>query len=431
MSDYDFKAASHDGYGEDWPISYADLAPYYDKVERFVGISGRKEGFETLPDGQFLPPMAFSCGEEMMKEHADRMGMPMTIGRVAVNTVKHGGHLACHYCGPCYRGCKAGSYFSAPARTLPVAEATGRFTLITNAIVRQVITDNVGLASGVVYVDKDTKTDHEVNAKTVVLCASTLESTRILLNSAPGGMANSSGVLGHYLMDHLFATGASGELPSRKGVKPELGQRPNGIYITRFQNVHDKHPDYIRGYGFQGGETNQLYEHAHKQPGFGRDFKNSVRDDNASIMNLSCFGDMLPRFDNRAYIDPEMKDAWGVPVLKIDCTHGDNELAMTRDMVGKAVELLEDMGVKNIETREKLDPPGCAIHEVGTARMGNDPNTSVLNKFNQAHDIKNLFVMDGSCYVTLGCVNVTLSMMALTVRACENLVKELRAGNLA
>ena len=244
-------------------------------------------------------------------------------------------------------------------------------------------------------------------------------------------MANSSGVLGHYLMDHLFATGASGELPGRRGIKPEMALRPNGIYITRFQNVHDKHPDFIRGYGFQGGESNTGFKHAYNHVDLGKSFKEGVRDENKCIMNISCFGDMLPRKDNRVYLDDEVKDAWGVPALKIECTHGDNEHAMTKDMVGKAVELLDAMGVKDIETRDELAAPGSAIHEVGTARMGNDPNTSVLNKFNQAHDIKNLFVMDGSCYVNVGCVNITLTLMPLTVRGGEHLVGELRQGNLA
>lgn len=435
FSDYDFKAASHDGYGDDWPISYEEIDPYYTKVERFIGVSGRKEGFKILPDGYFLPPMAYSCGEVILKDAVNKMGRPFTIGRAAVNTRTHQGRAECHYCGPCHRGCTTGSYFSSPVSTLPAAEATGKFTLITNALVRRVTTNDRGLADRVVYVDKETKAEREIKAKIVVLCASTLESTRILFNSAndryPNGLANSSGVLGHYLMDHYFAMGAGGVMPMRNGAKAERAFRPNGIYIPRFRNVDTKEKNFIRGYGYQGGENVTVYEHAYSTPGFGKEFKESVRGASVSRIYISGFCEMLPYKDNRAFIDPEVKDAWGIPVLRIDCTRRDNEEAMGKDAAEQAQAMLEAAGAEDVRSNASTAPPGFAIHEVGTARMGNDPKTSVLNKWNQAHDIKNLFVMDGSCFVSLSCVNPTLTMMALTVRACEYMVDEHKRGNLA
>ena len=435
LSDFDFKAASRDGFGEDWPISYADLEPYYDKVERFIGVSGQAEGFEQLPDSQFLPPMNMSCGEHEVKKVVNKMGRGFTIGRVAVNTREHRGRAACHYCGPCHRGCRTNSYFNSPTSTLPAAERTGRFTLITDAIAHTVNTDDRGLATGVLYYDKLTNVAHEVKAKVVVLCASTLESTRILFNSAderfPNGLANSSDHLGHYLMDHMYATGASGVMPTL-GRKPEWAQRPNGIYIPRFRNLFgDKRSDFIRGYGYQGGENNTSYEHAYSTRGFGKEFKEEIRDGNVSRFSLSGFGETLPRWDNRAYIDPDTKDAWGIPAIRIECELGDNEKAMAKDIVEQAQEMLEAAGVEDITLRTTLAPPGFGIHEVGTARMGNDPKKSVLNKWNQTHDVKNLFVMDGGCFVSIACQNPTLTMMAITVRACDYLSEELKRGNLA
>ena len=432
MSDYDFKAASHDGYGDDWPIRYADLAPYYDIVERFIGVSGRREGLEVLPDGQFLPPMPYRCGEEILKRAVDGMGdRRMTIGRVAVNTRRHAGRAACHYCGPCYRGCTTGSYFSSPVSTLPAAEATGNYTLITNAVVHRVSMNERGLADGVTYFDRQSKVEHRVKARIVVLAASTLASTRILFNSADGGLGNSSGVLGHYLMDHIFGIGARGVLPVRAGAKPELAVRPNGIYIPRFRNLDSQEKDFIRGYGYQGGENVTIFEQAYSQKGFGEEFKEGVRDSNVSSLSLGGFGEMLARYENRCFLDPEKKDAWGIPVLRIECEQGDNEQAMKKDIIEQAMLMLAAAGAEEITPRTQMPPPGFAIHEVGTARMGDDKATSVVNQFQQSHDINNLFVMDGSSHVSIGCVNPTLTMMALTVRSCERLVEQAQQGNLA
>lgn len=435
LSDYDFKAASRDGFGEDWPISYADLAPYYDTVERWVGISGSNEGFDQLPDGQFLPPMAYTCGEDEMKKAVNKMGRGFTIGRVAVLTKDHRGRAACHYCGPCHRGCSTNSYFTSTNSTLPAAERTGKMTLITNAVVRHVTLGDGGRADGVFYFDKETKASREVKAKIVVLCASSLESTRILLNSTEGGntngLANSSGALGHYLMDHMYAIGAFGTFPNLKR-KPGNASRPNGIYIPRFRNLHgDKQDKFIRGYGYQGGENATVWEHAYAMKGFGKDFKMAVRDGNVSRASLLGFGEMLPRWENMVSLDKEKVDAWGIPVLHIDCAHGDNEKAMAKDIIEQAAAMLEASGAENITTSAVPAPPGFGIHECGTARMGLDPKKSVLNGWNQAHDVKNLFVMDGASFPSIACQNPTLTMMAMTVRSCEYMVAEHKRGNFA
>lgn len=435
LSDLDFKAASRDGCGEDWPISYAEIAPYYDIVEQWIGVSGQKEGFEQLPDGQFLPPMAYTCGEKILKKTVNDMGRPFTIGRVAVLTRNHRGRSACHYCGPCHRGCMTNSYFNSPGSTLPAAEKTGKLTLITNAVVRHVSTNDKGLADGVFYFDAITKESHEIKGKIVVLCASTLESTRILFNSAneqqPAGMGNSSGVLGHYLMDHIFMVGAFGVFPTLKRER-EVAERPNNIYIPRFRNFGSDNSDkFIRGYGFQGGENVTVWEHAYTMKGFGKDFKEEVRDGNMSRATLLGFGEMLPQWENQVMLDKEKVDAWGIPVLHIDCAHSDNEKAMAKDIVEQAAAMLEAAGAKHITTATTPAPPGFGIHECGTARMGNDPKKSVLNKWNQSHDVKNLFVLDGAAFPSIACQNPTLTMMALTVRACEYMVAEHKRGNLA
>lgn len=435
LSNLDFKAASNDGYGEDWPISYEDIAPYYERVERFVGISGQREGYEQLPDSRFLPPMAMTCGETKARDRIKKMGRGFTIGRVAVLTRPHNKRAACHYCGPCERGCQTNSYFNSPGCTLPYAVRSGNFTLRSQAIVRNVQMDSNGKAKGVLYFDKITEEAHEAKAKIVILAASTLESTRILFNSAdsrhPNGLANSSGVLGHYLMDHVYQVGAFGVLPDA-GRKPEIGVRPNACYIPRFRNFkQDKQADYIRGYGYQGGESYTTFEHAYSTPGFGKIWKEQVRESNVARFGLYGFGEMLPRYENQAQLDSDVTDKWGTPVLKIDCELGDNERKMVDDIVDEAEIMLDAVGAKDIAGVRTPAPPGFGIHECGTARMGNDPNTSVLNKFNQTHDVKNLFVMDGSAFVSIGCQNPTLTMLALTSRACDYLVDEAKKGNIA
>jgi choline dehydrogenase-like flavoprotein len=427
LSDNDLKAASRDGYGDDWPISYAELAPYYDIVERYVGITGQAEGNEMLPDGQFLPPMKMSCGEILLKDRVTaKFGRTVTIGRAAVLTQNHHGRLACHYCGPCERGCRTFSYFSSPFTTVADAQNSGNCTLITNAVVSNVNMDHaLNKASGVTYVDRLTRQVKEVRGKAVILCAQALESTRILLNSSTreysNGLANSSGALGHYLMDHVVGGGASGQLPDMM-TRPNanLPQRPNGIYVPRFRNTPSskKHSQFLRGYGFQGGAGVEFNIGAE---GYGTSFKGAVKQGLYTV-SLGGFGESLARWDNYCEIDSNLKDAWGIPALRISMTHGENEAALMEDAAATAAEMLEATGAKEIKMQARVEMPGMAIHELGTARMGNDPKKSVLNSFNQTHDVKNLFVMDGASFVSSGCQNPTLTMMAVTVRACEKLV---------
>jgi choline dehydrogenase-like flavoprotein len=435
LSDNDFKAASRDGYGDDWPFAYADLAPFYDIVEQYVGISGAAEGNEMLPDGKFLPPMKMSCGEVQMRERVKaKLGHTVTIGRVAIITENHNGRAQCHYCGPCERGCSTFSYFSSPFTTVKDAVASGNCTVITNAVVAHVNMDNAtNRASGVTFVDRWTRQVKEVRAKTVILCAQAMESTRILLNSStreyPNGLANSSGALGHYLMDHVVGGGASGKLMDFK-MPPNANEpaRPNGIYVPRFRNTPTtgKHRGFIRGYGYQGGAGPEFNFSAE---GYGASFKKSVKEGFYQV-GLGAFGESLARWDNYIEIDKELKDAWGIPALRISMTHGDNEAALMEDAAASAAEMLEATGAKDIKVQARVEEPGMAIHELGTARMGNDPKKSVLNAFNQTHDVKNLFVMDGASFVSSACQNPTLTMMAITVRACSNLIERFKRSDV-
>ncbi len=441
LSDYEFKAASRDGYGDDWPIAYADLAPYYDKVDLFVGISGNPEGLEQLPDGKFLPPMKFTCGEWMLKNAVERRWKErrITIGRSAILTKNHNGRAACHWCGHCERGCTTYSYFSSPGSTLPAAAKTGRLTLRTNAVASHLIMDtNTGKAKGVAYLDRLTKKAQEVYGKVVVLCASTLESTRLLMNSATrqheNGVGNSSGVLGQYLVDHTYSIYVGGLIPQLSKSRYNFDDgRNNGIYIPKFRNVgNDKQQKYLRGYGIQGSsQRGMLPTNLRMIPGFGASFKKMVREvEDPAPFGLAAFGEMLARKENQVTLNKDKKDAWGIPVLHIDCQHSDNE----REMAKEALETLKEMATEAkfeiLYTNGHLAPPGLAIHELGTARMGNDPKTSVLNKFNQSWDVKNLFVTDGASFVSSGCQNPTLTMMALTARACDFIVSESKRGNL-
>ncbi len=435
LSDYDFKAAGRDGFGADWPFSYADLAPYYDEVEDFVGISGMEEGLPQLPDSRFLPPMHLSCGEWLLR-HAikEKFGRTLTIGRVAILTKSHQGRAACHYCGPCSRGCSTGSYYSSPASTLPAAEATGRLTLLDNRVVSHITVDDSGQASGVWCVDRLTRNHSEVKGKIVVLCASTLESTRILLNSKsdrwPEGLGNRSGVLGHYLMDHVMGGGATGNLPMLSGARDTRGNRPNGLYIARFRNLEERHSRFLRGYGFQGQSKDLGWAHAHFLPGFGAGFKEAVKQPSPWYVRLVGFGECLPYYENHCRIDGGRVDNWGIPVLHIDAAFRDNERAMVDDMADTAAEMLEAAGAQNIQPHSQISVPGLGIHEVGTARMGDDPQTSFLNQWNQSHEVKNLFVTDGSCYPSSACQNPTLTLMALTARACDYIIEQRARGAL-
>jgi len=440
LSDFELKAASRDGYGDDWPISYAELAPYYDKVEEFIGVSGAYENVPNLPDGKFLPAMKMTCGERLLKRGVERRwkDRKVTIGRAAILTQRHNGRAACHYCGHCDRGCTTSSYFSSPGSTLPAAAKTGRFTLRPNAVASHVIIDTkTGKAKGVACIDQATKKAFEVFGKVVVLCASTIESTRLLFNSAtrqhPAGLGNSSGVLGQYLMDHIFQVGVGGLVPAVLDYPYNYDDgRANGIYIPKFRNVNERHPNFIRGYGMQGGVQRGMLPTTMRQiPGFGTDFKKMVREakDPAPFW-IGMWGEMLARKDNRVTINKDKKDAWGIPIAHIDCSHGDNEKAMAVDALESLKEMVHEAGFEMTYANGFLAAPGLCIHEVGTARMGNDRKTSILNRFNQSWDVKNLFVTDGACFVSIGCQNPTLTMMALTVRACEYIADQYKKGSL-
>jgi len=440
LSDYEFKAASRDGYGDDWPISYADLSPYYDRVEEFIGVSGSMEGVPTLPDGKFLPPMKMTCAEWLLKRAVERRwnDRHVIIGRAAILTRRHNGRAPCHYCGHCDRGCSTWSYFSSPGSTLPAAAKTGRLTLRPNSVASHLIVDaNTGKLKGVACIDQVSKKAFEVFGKVILLCASTIESTRLLFNSAtrqhPEGLANSSGVLGQYLMDHVFQISVGGLVPAvaNYGYNGDDG-RANGIYVPKFRNVTERHPKFIRGYGMQGGaQRGMLPTTLHAIPGFGSDLKKLIREakDPAPFW-LGMWGEMLARKDNRVTINKDVRDAWGIPIAHIDCTHGDNEKAMAADALETIKEMVHEAGFEAMYANPFAATPGLCIHEVGTARMGSDPKTSVLNKFNQSWDVKNLFVTDGSCFVSIGCQNPTLTMMALTARACDYIVQEYKRGNL-
>jgi choline dehydrogenase-like flavoprotein len=439
LSDLDFKAKSFDGFGEDWPLGYDDLAPYYDLVEEYVGISGQAEGVYELPDGRFLPPMPLTCTETRLRDRVkSALGRTVTIGRSANLTRPHRGRSACHYCGPCERGCVARSYFNAAFTTIADALATGRCTHVPNAMVYQTLMDrDRNRATGVVYVDRVTRQVREVSGRIVILCAQALESARILLNSAsrqhPAGLANSSGALGHYLQDHVWnGGGARGVFAELRG-RPTLTRpsRPNGFYVIRFRNTRGgpKHPAFLRGYGMQGGWGDGLAFNW-GAPGFGDSYKRALLD-GVTTMNMGGFGECLPRWENFVEIDPDVVDAFGIPVLRIHMAWSDNERAMIPDMASEAAEMLELAGAKEIEPWTVPDRmPGMGIHEVGVARMGRDPKTSVLNQFQQTHDVPNLFVMDGSGFVSSGCQNPTLTIMALAVRSCDHLLEEMKRGEI-
>ncbi len=430
LSDLDFKAASHDGYGQDWPISLAEIEPYYARVERYVGISGLKENLPQLPDSEFQPPMGFTCGEKLMRERVGkRLGRMVTIGRVAVATQNHNGRTACHYCGPCEQGCVTHSYFASPWTTLKDAAATGKLTLRTDAVASHVVTKD-GKAAGVAYVDRVTRQAREVSGKVVVLCASTLESTRLLLNSAPGGLANSSGTLGRYLMDHIYRGYTLGDFPELPQGEAWYGppRRPNGVYIPRFRNVDRESTNgFIRGYGYQGGVSPAF---AFNAAGFGKRFKKEVRTEAAWAARLIAFSECLPRRTNFVELDSQVRDAWGVPALRVSMTWSENELALWQDAQQQGAEMLEAAGAKNVRSMGEPSVPGFGIHEMGTARMGDKPKRSVLDKWNQTHDVPNLFVTDGAAFPSVGCQNPTLTMMALTLRACDRIVERGKRGEL-
>lgn len=436
LSPMDFEANGKEGIAVDWPIRYDDLAPWYDYVESHAGISGQAEGLPQLPDGKFLPPMDLNCLEKHVREsisknYNDRI---LTIGRVANLTQNHKGRTQCHYRNLCMRGCPFGGYFSSQSSTLPAATATGNMTLRPNSIATEVLYDpKTKKATGVRVQDAETGETQEYFAKIVFLNASALGSTWILMHSKseyfPNGMGNASGELGHNLMDHHFRVGAEGEY---EGFEDQYysGRRANGIYVPRFRNINEKHPDFIRGYGYQGRASRGDWRSSIAELGVGEDLKAEIQTPGPWQMGLGGFGEMLPYHENKATLNYDKLDKHGLPTFVFDCEFKENELNMRKDMQSSAAEMLESAGLKNVRTYDSIGGPGLGIHEMGTARMGRDPKTSVLNKWNQLHEVKNVFVTDGAAMTSSACQNPSLTYMALTARAADFAVKELKRRNL-
>jgi len=440
FSDLDLKAKTHDGFGEDWPIGYADIAPYYDKVDTLLGISGTKEGIPHLPDGIFQRPLKLNCGEVQLQRAIAKMGRRLIPGRAGVTTdgvLNNKYRQRCMGRGRCGRGCDLNAAFHSPASLIFPARDSGNLTVRADSVVSEVlIDDSTGKATGVRVIDQRTHDTMDFSARLVILAASCLESTRLLLNSRsasrPDGAANSSGVVGRYFCEHVMGPGASGILPSRVNTAATNDDgRPQSTYIVRFRNVTDRHPDFIRGYGFQGASGSAEFPAlAPGTPGFGASFKQAVRRSYPATINYTGFGEVLARRENRVFLDPEVRDAWGVPVLKFDYTFSDNERKMAADMADTAEEMLKAAGATDISVRRDVLTEGWSIHEMGTARMGADPKTSVTNTFGQTHDVKNLFVVDGSIFVSASCQNPTWMIMALCWRAMDYVKDEMKRGNL-
>ena len=436
-SPMDFEGNAKDGIAVDWPVRYAEIAPWYDHVERHVGLSGSREGLAQLPDGQFLPPMPLNCGEELVAGRiAKGFGgkRRMIPGRVSNLTQAHDGRSACQYRNACWLGCPYGAYFSTQSSTLPAAAKTGRLTLKPFAIVSEVVYDrNTKRATGVRVMDAVNNQMTDYTAKVIFLCASTLNSTWLLMRSAtdvwPGGLGSSSGELGHNLMDHHFRVGAQGSLEGMMD-KYYYGSRPNGFYIPRFQNLAGDKRGYLRGFGYQGGAGRSGWSRGVAELGVGGKFKDDLTQPGTWGIGGTAFGEMLPNHANQVSIDQTKKDKWGMPVLKIDCATGENERLMRKDMATEMAQMLEQSGVKNVSTYDNEYFPGMGIHEMGTARMGRDPKTSVLNSHNQVWDAPNVFVTDGSCMTSAACQNPSLTYMALTARAADYAVAELNRRNL-
>jgi choline dehydrogenase-like flavoprotein len=433
MSDHEFKAASRDGYGDDWPISYRDVAPYYDRVERFIGVSAAAAGLPQFPDGIFLPPMPLNCAETIFDATCRKIGLPATPRRVAQLTRMLNNRPPCHYCGECGNGCDVGAMFNTVAVTLPPALKTGNVTVLCDSVVSHVLINAENRARGVRYVERFTNRAVEIEAPIIVLAGSSLENTRLLLNSAKGGLANSSGVLGHYVMDQISGAGVTGFLPILKGaaIRNDDGKQ-GGVYIPNFSNLGPKSTGtFIRGYAMSAsGGAMQFPSFAPNLPGFGSAYKKEVKRLYPAWARVwMSGGEMLARKENFVELDPEVRDKWGIPVLRINCTHCDNDRRIYGDFFEHAKELFHAAGGEMAEARPSMSIPGSLIHEVGSCRMGTDPKTSVLNSFCQTHDIPNLFVFGGGCFVTTGDKHPTETMMALTARGCDYLIDAARKRN--
>ncbi len=445
LSDYDFKAASRDGYGVDWPIGYSDVAPYYDRVDRYLGISGIKENIPWLPDSIYQRPMKLNEPEVHIRSKLAGSGRVLTPFRLGVTTdgLKHNKYRSrCFGRGACQRrvgGCDIHAAFDSPTGLIYPAFDTGRLVVRPNSTVHEVRLDPVtGRANGVSFYDSQSKKSYDAKAKVVVLGASTLESTRILLNSKsrtfPKGLANSSGHLGHNLSEHVMGPRVEGIYKPRiGGERRNEDGRPGGFYIPRFQNVDEKSKQkgFIRGYGLEGSAGQEMFpELAINVSGFGQAYKKKVRDHAGAMVYMYGLGEVLPKFENQVSLDPTVKDIYGIPVLRFAYKHGDNEQRMCADMTINMQQIFTDSGIEITKVKGDRLTEGSSVHEVGTARMGADAKTSVLNPFQQAHDVKNLFVVDGASFVSSGCQNPTWTILALAWRSCDYLAHELKAGNL-
>ena len=439
LSQRDFEANLREGIAVDWPLRYDDMAPWYDYVERYAGIAGTREGLDHLPDGQFLPPIELNIVE---KDVAARIKKAYGGKRIMINSrtanitepKPEQGRVNCQYRNKCWLGCPFGAYFSTQSSTLPAAMKTGNLTLRPFSIVSQVLYDkDKKRARGVEVIDAETNQTYEFTANVIFLNASSFNSTWILMNSAtdiwPDGLGSSSGELGHNVMDHHFRVGAGGVVEGFDD-KYYYGRRPAGFYIPRFRNLGDEKRDYLRGFGYQGAASREGWDRNIAELGIGANLKNALAEPGGWTIGMTAFGEMLPHHDNRIYLDRSVKDKWGLPVLAMDVEIRANELAMRKDMLQDAVDMLEAAGVKNVGGSDWGYAPGMGIHEMGTARMGRDPKTSVLNGFNQVWDAPNVFVTDGAAMTSASCVNPSLTYMALTARAADHAVKELKKGNL-
>lgn len=436
-SDLDFEANAKDGVAVDWPVRYKDIAPWYDYVEKFAGISGNRDGLDVLPDGQFLPPMEMTCVEKdvakRLKEYYKGQ-RAMIIGRTANLTKELEGRSACQFRNKCWLGCPFGAYFSTQSSTLPAAMKTGNLTLRPWSIVTKILYDKDSKkATGVEVLDAETNKTYEYKAKIIFLNASSLNSAWILMNSATdvweGGLGSSSGELGHNIMDHHLGVGAGGKVEGYED-KYTFGRRANGIYIPRYQNVGGDKRDYLRGFGYQGSGNRGGWGSNVAEFTIGAAFKEAISEPGGWSMGMMGFGEVLPDHKNFATLDKTVKDKWGLNVLKIDAELKENELKMRKDMQADAIEMLTNAGVKDVRGYDANGVLGRGIHEMGTARMGADPKTSVVNKYNQIWDAPNVFVTDGSFMTSSACVNPSLTYMAFTARAVDYAVSELKKGNL-
>lgn len=436
LSDLDFEANKKDGHGVDWPIRYKDISPWYDKVETFIGVSGQNLGLSQLPDGKLSKPMELNCVElefqkKLEEKFDDRL---LTIGRTAHKTgdAAHEGRSNCQFRNRCVRGCPFGGYFSSNSSTLPAAERTGNMHLRPNSIAYEIVYDDEkGKASGVRIIDAETREKIFFRASIIFSCASTIGSASILMQSKserfPNGLGNDSGELGHNIMDHMSKSGASAKV---EGFEESYykGRRPNGFYIPRFRNLDEKtqHKDFLRGYGYQGSASRTNWKSGLGELSYGEDLKEDLMKPGHWRIGMGGFGECLPYHDNKMTLNYEKLDEWGLPTVDFDVTFRDNEIKMKEDITEQAVAMLKAAGFKDVEGHNPKSTPGIAIHEMGAARMGHDPKTSVLNKHNQIHAVPNVYVTDGACMTSSACQNPSLTYMAITARAANHAAQEFR-----